>query len=58
MPIRMGDTIELTMRVWPNDLDINGSSADARGAIGLGPLSPAFPPSICAWIEAERLMSA
>lgn len=54
----MGDTIELTMRVWPNDLDINGSSADARGAIGLGPLSPAFPPSICAWIEAERLMSA
>jgi acyl-CoA thioesterase FadM len=152
-PIRLGDTIELRMRVWPQDLDINGhmnngryltitdlalveyliragvirlalrngwrpmaggslisyrralkpfavytlrfsmvcwderwnymafafledgktmahghskgaivgingfvSSADARNAMGLDPASPAFPPSISTWIEAERLL--
>ena len=153
-PIQMGDTIELNMRVWPNDLDINGhmnngrymtitdlvlieyflragfvkvalrkgwrpmlggsiisyrralkpfavysvrfsmicwdtrwnymafkflqngrtmahghskgaivgsegivSSTDARDAMGLNAVSPEFPASISAWIEAERLMS-
>lgn len=153
-PIQMGDIIELNMRVWPNDLDINGhmnngrymtitdlalieyflragfvkvalrkgwrpmlggsiisyrralkpfavysvrfsmicwdtrwnymafeflqngrtmahghskgaivgsegivSSTDARDAMGLNEASPAFPASISAWIETERLMS-
>ena len=153
-PIKMGDTIELKMRVWPQDLDINGhmnngrymtitdlalveyltrtgfikvaftngwrpmlggsiisyrkslkpltlytlrfsitcwdarwnymtfeflqdgtmmarghskgalvgstgfiSSADARGVMGLEPSSPAFPVSVCAWIDTERLMA-
>jgi len=28
--IQMGDTIELTMRVWPNDLDINGHMNNGR----------------------------
>lgn len=28
--IRMGDSIELTMRVWPNDLDINGHMNNGR----------------------------
>lgn len=29
-PIKMGDTIELTLRVWPNDLDINGHMNNGR----------------------------
>jgi acyl-CoA thioesterase FadM len=29
-PIQMGDTIELTLRVWPNDLDINGHMNNGR----------------------------
>jgi acyl-CoA thioesterase FadM len=29
-PIRMGDTIELNMRVWPQDLDINGHMNNGR----------------------------
>ncbi|MCK1792043.1 thioesterase family protein [Pseudomonas violetae] len=29
-PIQMGDTIELIMRVWPNDLDINGHMNNGR----------------------------
>ncbi len=28
--IQMGETIELTMRVWPNDLDINGHMNNGR----------------------------
>ena len=33
------------------------SSADARDAMGLDPASPAFPVSVRAWIETERLMA-
>ena len=29
-PIQMGETIELVMRVWPNDLDINGHMNNGR----------------------------
>jgi acyl-CoA thioesterase FadM len=29
-PIQMGDTIGLIMRVWPNDLDINGHMNNGR----------------------------
>lgn len=29
-PIQMGDSVELTMRVWPNDLDINGHMNNGR----------------------------
>jgi acyl-CoA thioesterase FadM len=29
-PIRIGDTIELQLRVWPNDLDINGHMNNGR----------------------------
>jgi acyl-CoA thioesterase FadM len=29
-PIEMGDTIELDMRVWPHDLDINGHMNNGR----------------------------
>jgi len=29
-PIRIGDTIDLQMRVWPNDLDINGHMNNGR----------------------------
>lgn len=29
-PIQMGDTIELKLRVWPNDLDINGHMNNGR----------------------------
>lgn len=29
-PIQVGDTIELIMRVWPNDLDINGHMNNGR----------------------------
>jgi acyl-CoA thioesterase FadM len=29
-PIQMGDSIELTMRVWPQDLDINGHMNNGR----------------------------
>ena len=29
-PIRFGDTIELRLRVWPNDLDVNGHMNNGR----------------------------
>lgn len=29
-PIRLGDTIELTLRVWPSDLDVNGHMNNGR----------------------------
>ena len=29
-PIRMGDTIEMRLRVWPNDLDVNGHMNNGR----------------------------
>ncbi|MES2939451.1 MAG: thioesterase family protein [Pseudomonadota bacterium] len=29
-PIRLGDTIEMTMRVWPGDLDVNGHMNNGR----------------------------
>lgn len=34
------------------------SGADSRAALGLATPSPAFPPSVSAWIQAERLMRA
>ena len=32
------------------------SSLEARGALGMDPVSPVFPACITAWIEADRLM--
>lgn len=29
-PIRLGDTIEMKMRVWPNDVDVNGHMNSGR----------------------------
>jgi acyl-CoA thioesterase FadM len=29
-PIHLGDTIEMTMRVWPNDIDVNGHMNNGR----------------------------
>jgi len=29
-PIRLGDTIEMSMRVWPNDVDVNGHMNNGR----------------------------
>lgn len=29
-PIRLGDTIEMRLRVWPNDIDVNGHMNNGR----------------------------
>lgn len=34
--IAMGDTIELQLRVWPNDLDVNGHMNNGRYMRGCG----------------------